>query len=218
MTYHICERHIKKYRLMTALKGLPEDVNTMNSFVGMFLNSDDPTYRVETIECINKIFAVSRKMFAKVNALFIIDDATQQYSSRESYRDIDNGNIDYHAAYRTAFEYAALKYMLRQKDSSAVDGATFSLLSRVGQIMDFELPDDDSITDFDEITQEMLAELDCTGGKADANMGEIVQRYDYLVYLLLPRLDHSISKDHRAIYEAMMAKDSAAFNAVLDAP
>ncbi len=215
MTYRIAQTDLRKHRLVTLYSKLPTGAYTVSDHVERFLDSDRDNGRATAVEEIQSILNAARQSFKKGKFVVSLEDACAHYNVYDTFLDVRNGVVDYHAAFQTAFDYAAVLYMKSVKDVSIVDGATFAILARRSQLMDFEMEEDTN--DFDEMIRAMLAEIDGTQGKVNTPMSDIVTRHDYLLYLLMPRLDHRVVKTHRAIYNAFVTGDSAAFDAILDA-
>lgn len=214
MTYRITQTDLRKHRLVTLYSKLPTGAYEISDHVEGFLDSDVQNGRKKKLEDIDSVLNAARKSFNKGKFVINSNDACCYYIVYETFLDIRNGTIDYLAAYKTAFDYSTLLYMKSVKDSCIVDGATFAILNRRNQLMDFELEKDTN--DFDEMLRAMLAEIDGTNGKVNVPMSDVVGRHDYLLYLLMPRLDYRVTSKHRAIYNAFVTGDSAAFEAILD--
>lgn len=215
MTYRIEQTDLRKHRLVTLYSKLPTGAYTVSDHVDRFLDSDRDDGRKTAVEEIDAILNAARQSFKKGKFVVAVEDACAHYNVYDTFLDVRNGEVDHLDAYKAAFDYAAILYMKSVKNVSIVDGATFAILNRRGQLMDFE-PEVDTNC-FDEMLRAMLAEIDGTQGKVNTPMSDIVGRHDYLLYLLMPRLDNRITTNHRAIYEAFVSGDSAAFEAILDA-
>lgn len=211
----ITQTDLKKHRLFTLYSKLPTEACEIYEHVDGFLNSDVQNGRKKTLENIDLILNVARQSFKTSNFVVNVNDACCHYNVYETFLDIRSGTIDYLEAYKMAFDYSILLYMKSVKDLSIIDGATFAILSRRNQLMEFEL--EENTNDFDKMLRAMLAEIDGTDGKVNVQMSEVVCRDDYLLYLLMPRLDYRVTSKHRAIYDAFVTGDSAALEAILDA-
>ncbi len=215
MTYRITQTDLRKHRLVTLYSKLPTEAYTVSDHVERFLDSNRVNGRKTVIEEIDSILNAARKSFKKGKFVVSLEDACAYYTVYDTFLDIRNGAVVYLDAFKVAFDYASILYMKSVKNVSIVDGATFAILSRRGQLMDFE-PEVDT-DNFDEMLRAMLTEIDGTNGKVNVPMSYIVSHHDYLLYLLMPRLDNRITSNHRAIYNAFVTGDSAAFEAILDA-
>lgn len=215
MTYRIAQTDLRKHRLVTLYSKLPTRAYTVSDHVERFLDSDRNDGRKTVVEEIDSILNAARQSFKKGKFVVSLEYACAHYNVYDTFLDVRNGAVDYLDAFKAAFDYASILYMKSVKDVSIVDGATFAILARRDQLMDFEMEEDTN--DFDEMIRAMLAEIDGTQGKVNTPMSDIVTRHDYLLYLLMPRLDNRITSNHRAIYNAFVTGDSAAFEAILDA-
>lgn len=215
MSYQIEHSNLKKLRLVKLFNKLPTSANEVSDYTNGFLSSDEEHGRKRTLEEIETVLNTARQTFAKGKFVITLSDACCHYSRYDTFINLATGDIDYLEAFKVAFDYAAILYMKAVKDTSIVDGATFAILHRRSQLMNFE-PEED-VNDFDEILRAMLVEIDGTEGKINKPMSHIIGRHDYLLYLLMPRLDSRITTNHRALYAALVNGDVATFESILDA-
>ncbi len=213
MSYRIQYSDLKKLRLIKEFNKLSAGANDVSDYTYAVLSNDED-FRNKTYEEIDIFLNFSRKIFKKGKFVVHLLDAYNGANYRNTFIDIKTGEIDYLAAFKSAFDYSAVLYMKSVKNKSIVDGATFAIMNRRDELLDFEI--DHDVKDFDEIIKAMLANIDGTNGKVNTPMSQIVGRNDYLLYLLLPRLDSRITMNHRDIYTAFINGDSTAFDAILD--
>lgn len=216
MSYSIPFSKIKTLGLASIFNKFEYIGNSIQDYISKLYQYglDKPCQK--TIDNINIILNAARKSFKKAKFVIDLEDTGLGYDTYSTFIDIKTGNIDYKQAFVCAFSYAAILYLKHVSKNPFIDTETIAILSRDSIFMDFEV--EDNVKDFDELVNAMLNTIsgkDITSSTKVINY--IMYRDAYLIYLLMPRLNVHITNNHRAIYNAFITGDVAAFEAILDA-
>lgn len=208
---------LRSKKLAAVMKTFPDCRYEISDIPHLFFMEKSSDVYVDWIADMSAILLAQKKIFQKIGVMLTLDSFTRHDNYFDAFKSIDSGEVSYEAAFRIAFEVAALQYLWDRQHSHQIDEVTIALLCRGSVLTDISTSG--NATTFRELSMCMMDTLRGTTYSVDDdynyNMGDLASSDEFLLYLLLQRMDGEFVKLHEAFFNALVSNDVAVVNKLI---